>query len=572
MADFRLALAQINCIVGDIDANRAKIRAALAESKKLGADLVAFPELALSGYPPEDLVFKKSFLDKNQEGLQALIAESRGINAIIGFLDNDGANVYNAAAVLSHGRLAGVYHKICLPNYGVFDEKRYFREGRRGLVLAIGQTRVGICICEDLWLPNGPVETLVREGGAQLVVAINASPYHMGKWKMRREIIRRCAGKHAVIVAYNNLVGGQDELIFDGHSLVYDRQGNLLARGRQFQEDLLVLDIAAKKLKPRAHTPAAPASGQVKVIQLPSGPDKNRSAIPLPATPPPEPLSPLAEVYQALTLGIRDYTAKNGFRRVLIGLSGGIDSALTLALAVDALGAQNVKAIFMPSPYTSEASIRDSRRLAQNLGVSLWEIPIQHLFDAYLQELAPYFQGHPPGIAEENLQARIRGNLLMALSNKFGWLVLTTGNKSEMSVGYATLYGDMAGGFAVIKDVFKTLVYELAHYRNSLGKTPVIPRNIIDREPTAELAAGQKDSDSLPPYELLDPILKAYVQEEKGIEEIIAMGFDAQTVKKVIRMVERSEYKRRQAPIGIKITPKAFGKDRRLPITNRFQP
>ncbi len=564
MSYFRLALAQINCTMGDIAGNCEKIREYLAEAKKQQVSLIAFPELAVTGYPPEDLLFKQSFVHSNLQALEKIRPFTTGITAVVGFVNADKQGIYNAAAVLSNGELLGVYNKICLANYGVFDEKRYFKEGMRSLVLTASGTRVGLCICEDLWHPDGPIASLVEQGGAQLILAINASPYHAGKWKQRQKVIHQQARRNRVTIAYSNLVGGQDELLFDGHSLVYDPQGVLLAQGHQFKEDLVVLDIQKSKLAD--HAPEHSRQGIVS-IDIPSYPVAN------PIAPTLRPLLPyLREIYEALLLGVRDYTVKNGFSKVLIGLSGGIDSALTLTLAVDALGKDNVTAVFMPSRYTSRESVEDSRELARNLGVSLEEISIENVFNTYLEQLAPHFAGCSPNIAEENIQARIRGNFLMALSNKFNWLVLTTGNKSEMSVGYATLYGDMAGGFAVIKDVVKTLVYQLSEYRNSRSSVRVIPQRILEKEPSAELAAGQKDSDSLPPYSALDPILTAYVEEEKGVSEIIGMGFSAQMVKRVIELVDRSEYKRRQSPIGIKITPKAFGRDRRLPVTNRFKP
>lgn len=569
MSNFRLALAQINCTMGDVAGNCGKIRFALNKARARKVNLLAFPEMVLTGYPPEDLLFKPSFIQKNLDGLKDIIPDTHALTTVVGFIDSDEEGIYNAATVLADSKQLGIYRKICLPNYGVFDEKRYFKEGNQALLLVVSGVRVGICICEDLWLEEGPIATLVNQGGAQIILVINASPYHAGKWKLRQEVIRQQAQQHDVIVAYCNMVGGQDELVFDGHSLVYDQKGELLAQGYQFQEDFVVLDIDKRKLRSHySNELCSPKQPEIICIESPV----TQVTVP--------PISPtyrsllvhLEEIYQALLLGIRDYTRKNGFEKVIIGLSGGIDSALTTTLTVDALGRENVNTIFMPSQYSADESAQDSHQLAKNLGVNLLEIPIKGIFDNYLTQLAPHFEGCRSNIAEENIQARIRGNLLMALSNKFGWLVLTTGNKSEMSVGYATLYGDMAGGFAVIKDVFKTLVYQLAEYRNSCSSTPVIPLRILTKAPSAELAEGQKDTDSLPPYDVLDPILASYVEGEKSAVEIIKMGFDAQMVKRVIGMVDRSEYKRRQAPIGIRITPKAFGKDRRLPITNCFKP
>ncbi|MBI5789358.1 MAG: NAD+ synthase [Candidatus Schekmanbacteria bacterium] len=569
MRCLRLALAQINCTMGDMTGNAHKIRQYIQAAKNQQVDIIAFPELAVSGYPPEDLLFKPDFIQRNLQALDQIKTDTAGITAVVGFIDN-GQEIYNSAALLSDGQFKAAYHKICLPNYGVFDEKRYFKEGESILVTVMRGIRVGICICEDIWSIEGPICSLVNDGGAEIILVVNASPYHMGKWKLRQEIIKRQAIEHQVVVAYCNQVGAQDELIYDGHSLVYDQNGEMLAQGWQFEEDLVVLDLALPD-KVKARTVCRHHNCQaypLETIEISSAVAKS-AALTKEAIRPL--LHPLEEVYQALLSGIRDYTRKNNFSKVLVGLSGGIDSALTVVLAVDALGKDNVKAVFMPSSYSSAASRADSHQLAENLGIELWDLPIQTIFASYLTNLAPLFAGLPPNSAEENIQARIRGNFLMALSNKFGWLVLTTGNKSEMSVGYATLYGDMAGGFAVLKDVFKRLVYQLAEYRNLSAPTPIIPRRIIDREPSAELRENQKDSDSLPPYPVLDPILCAYVEEEKGLEEIVGMGYPQDTVKRVIDLVDRSEYKRRQAPIGIRITPKAFGRDRRLPITNRFK-
>lgn len=572
MRSLRLAMAQINCTVGDVDGNVDKIISRIREAKRMGVELVAFPELAVTGYPPEDLLLKKTFIQKNLAGLRKVVRACRGLTAVVGFVDNRPA-VANAAAVIHNGRLADVYRKILLPNYGVFDEKRYFSAGTRAPVYVLGGIRIGVNICEDIWYSEGPARSQARQGGAEVIVNINASPYHAGKWRLRHEILAARARENRVVVAYVNLVGGQDELVFDGHSLIVDPEGNVLARGRQFAEDFVICDLRVRDGGKRRRTTglgrrAVGGEPRVETVVL-VGKGKT-GAPPLPASPTVEPMDPIGEIHAALVLGVGDYFRKNGFSKALVGLSGGMDSAYTAVVAADALGKENVIAVFMPSPYTSQESEADSRDLAQRLGVRLIVLPIHDVFSAYLKVLSAEFQERPVDIAEENIQARIRGNLLMALSNKFGWLVLTTGNKSEMSVGYATLYGDMAGGFAVIKDVPKTLVYRLAAWRN--GRHAVIPERVFSKAPTAELRPNQKDEDSLPPYAVLDPILQAYVEEDEGFDEIIALGYDRGVVRNVMRLVDTSEYKRRQAPIGIKITPRAFGRDRRMPVTNRFRP
>jgi NAD+ synthase (glutamine-hydrolysing) len=531
MKTLRVAIAQINTTVGDIEQNSRKILEYAEKAKRSQTEIVVFPELAVCGYPPEDLLLKPSFISKNLKAISDIAAKIKGITAIVGFTDNDKQGLYNSAALIVDGRIKGVYHKTRLPNYGVFDEKRYFKEGRAPFVFKINGITCGISICEDLWDSEGPVK-LEAKKGAKVIFAINASPYHVGKDKMRQEIITRQAKANKAFIVYANLVGGQDELVFDGQSLVIDNKGKLIAQAKAFTEDLLIVDIGQK--------PVLPA-------KVPEGPD---------------------EIYQALTLGLRDYVYKNGFKKVVIGLSGGVDSALTAAIAKDALGEGNVIGVFMPSMFTSKESRIDTLRLVKNLGIKLHEIPITNVFDAYLKDLNRVFKGYPKNIAEENIQARIRGNILMAISNKFGYLVLTTGNKSEISCGYCTLYGDMAGGFSVIKDVPKTLVYKLARFVNR--DREIIPRHILTRPPTAELKPDQKDTDTLPPYPILDPIIKAYVEEDKSLEEIVKKTNQKALVSKVIRMIDSSEYKRRQASPGIKITPKAFGRDRRMPITNRF--
>ncbi|MDR7523287.1 MAG: NAD+ synthase [Armatimonadota bacterium] len=587
----RLGLAQINTTVGDLDGNARRIGEALDRMRALGADVVAFPELATTGYPPEDLLLKPDFIRANLDALERVSAATRGLAAVVGFVDARpspaGLVLFNAAAVLVDGRRAGTYHKRRLPNYGVFDEKRYFQPGTECPVFRLGGLPIGVTVCEDIWFPGGPPE-LVTRAGALVLVNINASPYHAGKWREREAMLRERARAYAAVVAYVNLVGGQDELVFDGASVVVDHEGTVLARGAQFEEDLLVVDLdPAAVRRAREGGPAREAGAQVLVMgqaaHLSVSADDDRlptSVVEVSLPPPPsprpaipsrvaEPVEPLEEVYRALQLGLRDYVGKNGFRDVVVGLSGGIDSALVAAIACDALGPAHVHPAFLPSPYTSQESRTLVARLVQRLGLRVTDIPIGTIFQAFLDALAPAFAGRPADVAEENVQARIRGTLLMALSNKFGWLLLATGNKSEYSCGYATLYGDMAGGFALLKDVPKTLVYELARWRNRRGE--VIPEEILTRAPTAELRPGQRDTDSLPPYEILDPILKLYVEEDVPPEEIVARGHDRATVARVVAMVDRNEYKRRQAPPGVKITPKAFGKDRRLPITNAYR-
>ncbi len=573
MTTLRIALAQINPTVGDLDGNETKICRDLARARELGADVVAFPELALTGYPPEDLLLKPSFLAANLACLRRIAAATRGIMAVVGFVDSTD-DLYNAAAVLHDGQVAAVYHKVYLPNYAVFDEERYFRAGERPLVFALNGARVGVNICEDIWYPAGPAEAQAL-AGAQLIVAISASPYHAGKAADRERMLATRAADNVVYVAFCNLVGGQDELLFDGGSVILDERGQPIARAGQFVEDLLVADLnLADVFRQRLHDPRLRKARDVQaaqnVAQVTLSPLTDAAPRPAVTTLLVPHLARVAEVYQALMLGTRDYLRKNGFREAVIALSGGIDSALTAAIAADALGPENVVGVFMPSRYSSVESREDATQLAENLGIRFLTVPIDEVFQAYLDVLAGPFNGHEPDVTEENLQARIRGNVLMALSNKFGWLVLTTGNKSEMSVGYATLYGDMAGGFAVIKDVPKTLVYELSAYVNARAGRPAIPQRSIDKAPTAELRPNQTDQDTLPPYDLLDTILHAYVEQDRGLEEIVALGFERATVADVIRMVDRAEYKRRQAPPGVRITPRALGKDRRLPITNRY--
>ena len=588
MRPFRMAMVQMNPTVGDLDGNVRRIIGWLREAKKATPDLVAFPELAITGYPPEDLLLKPQFVADNRRALNEVIRACRDCVAVVGYVGQgpltglrQGAaavlpagrhELYNAAAVIADRKLAMTYAKWYLPNYGVFDESRYFNPGCRLPLVTVKGTVVGVNICEDIWLPEGPTRGQAN-AGAEVIVNINASPFHVGKSRSREEMLATRARDNRVILTYTNTAGGQDELIFDGHSVVMDYTGEVIARAKGFEEDLLVVDLnveavaRARAAEGRKAGLSRKGASPIDRIVLKGGPTTRRARL-VPST---EMLAdPLDEVYRALTLGVRDYVTKNGFKQVVIGLSGGIDSALTAVIAVDALGADNVLGVFMPSPYTSRESRKDTQELARRLGIELKTLPITPPFKSYLQTLKPAFAGTNVDTTEENLQARIRGNLLMALSNKFGHLVLTTGNKSEMSVGYATLYGDMAGGFAVIKDVPKTMVYELARRRNGVG-SEVIPKCILDRAPTAELRPHQKDEDSLPPYPVLDPILKAYVEDDRSVEEMVEMGFDRKTVLRVVGLVDRSEYKRRQAPVGIKITHRGLGKDRRMPITNKYR-
>ena len=567
---FRVAMAKINTTVGDLEGNTRRICEAIDRSRDLEADLVCFPELAVTGYPPEDLLLKPDVVRGNLAAVEEITRRTQGIAAVVGFVDQE-THLYNAAAVLADGERVGIYHKQRLPNYGVFDEKRYFQPGREGLVCVIRGVPVGVTVCEDIWAPGGTCQAEAA-AGALVVININGSPYHAGKWRQRAEMLRTRARDYSIILCYNNLVGGQDELVFDGMGMVFDHTGNLLARGRQFEEDLILCDVDPEAVRRhRRFAPVGPAAGEegtVPVTTIPfSGPRGERRGPVHPEIVPA--LEPSAEIYAALVLGTRDYVRKNGFRHVIVGLSGGIDSSLVATIAVDALGSDYVHVAWMPSQYSSDESRRYAQEVASNLGTEVTALGIDGVFQAFLQTLREAFAGRTPDTTEENIQARIRGTLLMALSNKFGWLVLTTGNKSELSVGYATLYGDMAGGFAVIKDVPKTVVYELARWRNTTA--PVIPEGVITRVPTAELRPGQKDTDTLPPYEILDPVLRLYVEEDTPPQEIVAAGYPADLVSKVVAMVDRNEYKRRQAPPGIKITPKAFGKDRRLPITNWYR-
>ncbi|PIV24601.1 MAG: NAD+ synthase, partial [Deltaproteobacteria bacterium CG03_land_8_20_14_0_80_45_14] len=572
MRTLRIGLCQINTIVGDIEGNTRKILGYIAKGKRMGADLLAFPEMAVTGYPPEDLLLMPKFIEANLKAVKTIAKATSSITVVVGFVNKDG-DIFNSAALLHDGKLIDVYSKIYLPNYGVFDEDRYFQRGKENFIFTLKSTPIGLSICEDLWYPGDPIRTQTLYGGAELIVNISSSPYHAGKCAFREKMISTRASDNAAIVAYCNLVGGQDELVFDGGSLIFDQRGELMVRGRQFEEDLILSDLDMEAVfRMRLHDPRIRRerfSEEEKGLRKIELTNQTHSIRKKPSIPKRDskPLDRLSEIYTALVLGTGDYIRKNGFKQVLIGLSGGIDSALTAAVAVDALGKKGVIGVAMPSQYSSKGSIEDTELLAKNLGIRLLKIPITEIFRAYLKTLSSSFRGLKPNVTEENIQARIRGNILMALSNKFGWLVLTTGNKSEMSVGYCTLYGDMAGGYAVLKDVPKTLVYELTELRNKKEGKAIIPKNIFIKPPSAELRPNQKDEDSLPPYPVLDPILQAYVEEDKEVRDITKMGFKENMIKEVINMVDRNEYKRRQSPPGIKITHRALGKDRRLPVT-----
>ena len=587
----RIAMVQMNPVVGDVDGNVRAMIKWVKQARQAGAEIAVFPELAITGYPPEDLVLRKSFLNATRDALKQLVGQCRGITVVVGYIEEGRAlhgrdetplivpsgirRVFNAAAVIHDRQLVATCHKAFLPNYGVFDESRYFSPGRQALVCQVHGVRFGVNICEDIWYADGPTRDQAAIGRAQLILNINASPYHIGKARMRARILTKRARENGVVVSYTNMVGGQDEVVFDGNSMIVDRMGNIIAHAGAFTEDLLLTDLDFSRpretrvgIRTKPVTPRYPVR---RVTLAPIGRRKVQHPLPVHA---PAFLNDIEEVYRALVTGVRDYVRKNHFQRVLIGISGGIDSALTAVIATDALGPDLVRGVFMPSPFTSRESRVDAHALMKALNVGLWTIPITGLWKQYLRIASSMFGRCEPDVAEENLQARIRGTMAMLLSNKFGHLVLTTGNKSEMSVGYATLYGDMAGGFAVIKDVPKTLVYDLARHRNlkavhSHG-VGVIPQRMIDRAPSAELKPNQTDRDHLPPYEVLDPIIKAYVEQDRSLQQIVGMGFPARIVKRVMLMVDRSEYKRRQAPIGIKITPRNLGKDRRMPITNRY--
>jgi NAD+ synthase (glutamine-hydrolysing) len=571
MRALRVALAQINVTVGDLEGNAGRILRAIREAEEMGADVIALPELAITGYPPEDLLLKPEFIAANLRAIAEVAAQVKSAVAICGFAERKD-DLFNAAAIMHEGRVASSYHKSFLPTYSVFDEDRYFRAGDECPVFEIAGAALGVSICEDIWYPDGPATRQALDGGAELLVNISASPYCMGRLEERGRMLATRAADTCAFIAYVNVVGGQDELVFDGQSMIFGPGGELIARAPAFEEALLVVDIDLDAaFRQRLHDPRRrkreeePQPRRIAISGQASG-DKPGLGPPTIA----ESLSEEAEVYQALVTGTRDYVCKNGFQKVLIGLSGGVDSTLVACIAVDALGPENVVGVAMPSRYTSEASRTDAQALARNLGIELRTISIEPAFGAYEELLRDQTKGCA-GTVAENLQARIRGNILMAISNAYGWLVLTTGNKSEMSTGYCTLYGDMAGGFAVIRDVPKTLVYRLAEHRNRAAGRELIPRSVIEKAPSAELKPDQRDTDTLPPYDLLDPILRAYVEEDQPVADIVAAGNDPEVVARVIRMVDASEYKRRQAPPGVRITHRALGRDRRLPITNRFR-
>ncbi|MDP2982862.1 MAG: NAD+ synthase [Candidatus Latescibacter sp.] len=564
MRQIRITLAQINTTVGDLDGNVARCLDAAGKARENGSDLVVFPELALSGYPPEDLLLRPGFLRGCRKALEKFAAGAGEICAIVGLPDGLGP-VYNAAAVVSGGKVHCIYHKMFLPNYGVFDEKRYFLPGRDPLSFRLGDVTVGMTICEDIWVEEGRdgarsvCTVLSAVHRADVIINISASPYNAGKLHDRTELLAERTTETDTPIVYVNLIGGQDELVFDGGSLVFDRKGNCILKAPSFTEYLAVIDLEFENPL---------REGSAPCFKIPKRPEPQRSRVKPIIAPP---LSEEEEIMEALVLGTRDYIRKNGFSKVVIGLSGGIDSSIVACVAAEALGRENVIGVTMPSQFTSTGTRSDAEILAMNLKIRFIEIPIGEVFTAFIQSLSDAFRDTRPDVTEENLQARIRGTLLMSLSNKFGWLVLTTGNKSEVATGYCTLYGDTAGGFAVIKDVPKIMVYRLARLINTRAAGEIIPETVIARPPSAELRPDQKDSDSLPPYDILDPILKDYIEQDMGVEEIVAHGFDRETVKRVVRMCDLAEYKRRQAPPGVKITPRAFGRDRRLPITNRFR-
>ena len=575
MRKLRIALSQMNSSVGDIAGNTRKIIANIEKARDACADIVIFPEMAVCGYPPEDLLLKSEFIEENLRSLERIREATSQITAIVGFVDAQ-EDIYNAAAVLHDEQVAGICHKFALPNYGVFDENRYFQQGTDYMVFVRDEVTFGVTICEDMWNAEGPARIQSLLGDAQLIVSINASPFHYGKWRLRERVYATRAFDGSYFLAYVNAVGGQDELIFDGHSMLFSPSGELLQRGLSLEEELILGDIdisevfKTRLLDPRRRKAklVLKDSGMVcHQIRLSPIPRRDRPSIAGRQVNPP---ADIEEIYRSLVLGIGDYVRKNGFSDVVIGLSGGLDSAITAALAVKALGKEHVVGVYMPAVFSSTESREDAEALAGSLEMRFFEIPIQDTFESYKAMLAGMFKGRAEDVTEENIQARIRGTILMALSNKFNWLVLTTGNKSETACGYCTLYGDTAGGFAPLKDVSKTQAYQLCEYVNSAGE--IIPRRIIEKPPSAELRFNQKDTDSLPPYDHLDALLYLYIEKELSIRDIIAHGFDEELVKSVIRMVDRNEYKRRQAPPGIKITEKAFGRDRRLPVTNLFKP
>ena len=571
---FRIALAQINPIVGDITTNTSMILDYVQRARKLNVDLVAFPELAITGYPPEDLLFKKSFIQANVAAMNSIVEASEDVAVVVGYVEQDGIDLFNSAALGYRGRYIDSYRKIFLPNYGVFDEERYFKKGDVCPVYEINGTQVGINICEDIWYPMGP--TVLQCGaGAEVIININASPFHAGKRIEREAMLSDRSSTHQVFLGYANTVGGQDELVFDGSSVIVDNDGHIITRGISFDEDLIVADLDMGVYSGRnpenqnRHPITSSDFGEARNVFVSSFAPNSKAELSILRDV--SELSEMEEVYHALVMGTGDYVRKSGFTKAVIGLSGGIDSALTCVIAVDALGCDNVVGVGMPSRYSSDGSIIDAKELADNLGIDFWEIPIEPAHVSFTNMLEPMFKDTNPNVAEENVQARIRGNVMMTIANKFGWIVLTTGNKSEMAMGYATLYGDMAGGFAVLKDVPKTLVYDLSRQRNQQSDDGLlIPLSTIEKPPSAELRPDQTDQDTLPPYDELDPIVKAYVEEDFSYLELVDAGYPESVVQKVIASVDRNEYKRRQSPPGVKITPRAFGKDRRLPIINKY--
>ena len=567
----RIALAQVNPTVGDLPGNARLVVDGIERAREAGADLVCFPELVITGYPPEDLVLKPSFVRDNLAQLDFVAQAARDICAVVGFVDQEG-EIYNAAAFLHEGEVKAVYHKVFLPNYGVFDEKRYFVPGHRSPIVELDGVRVGMTVCEDCWFPAGPMAWEAFHG-ARLLININGSPYHYGKRAPREAMVAERAADYGTFVAWVNTVGGQDELVFDGNSVVFDPHGSVIARSPSLVPDMLVVDIDPNRpVHHEGETLRREAEGAERLeLEVTETTVKNTSR-PKPPTAPRvvEPLEGAAEIYAAVVLATHDYMHKQGFEKAVVGMSGGVDSALTAVIACDALGPDNVIGVRMTSRHTSQESVEDAGMVAENLGMQLMDFSIEPPHEGFEEILAPVFAGTKPGVAEENLQPRIRATILHALSNKFGYIVLSTGNKSEIATGYTTLYGDLAGGYAVLKDITKTTVYELCRYRNGLG--PAIPERILTKPPSAELRPGQKDTDSLPAYDELDPILKGYVEDDLSPEELVAAGHRPETVARVIQLVDRSEYKRRQAPPGVKITPRAFGRDRRMPIVNRYSP